>query len=76
MTIKELKSAISEMPDDWTVYFRRVAPVCGNIEEAGSINADKSAFFGTEYPCAIIEPCKDDEANAKVSVSAGEKHEN
>jgi len=59
MTIKELKLAIAKMPDEWPVYFRRVAPVLGNIEEAGSIRADRYAFFGSEYPCAIVEPFED-----------------
>jgi len=63
MTIKQLKATIANMPDEWPVYFRRIAPLCGNVEEAGTINADKYSSFGTLYPCAIIEPVKDDEEN-------------
>ena len=70
MTIAQLKKAIVDMPDDWPVYFRRVAPLCGNIEEAGTVNADKYAFFGGLYDCAIIEPCRDDEENTEVSHGA------
>lgn len=61
MSVKDLRSAIKDLPDDLPVYFRRIAPFIGNIEEAGSANLDKFASFGSEYPCLIIEPMKDDD---------------
>ena len=55
MTIKQLKAAIRDMPDNLPVYFRRIAPFCGNIEEVGAVNEDKLSSFGKLYPCVIIE---------------------
>lgn len=69
MNIKQLKAAIANMPDEWDVYFRRVAPICGNIEYAGSINADKMSSFGVVHDCAIIEPMRDsDESEQRTNM--------
>lgn len=60
MTVSDLLNAIKDLPGDLPVFFRRVAPVAGNIEEAGFANLDKFASFGVTFPCVIIEPMKDE----------------
>jgi hypothetical protein len=54
MTIKKLKEAIKDMPDDLDVFIRK-NHITGNIEYAGVINMDTYGFFGKSVPCAIIE---------------------
>ena len=61
MNIGDLKKSISNMPDDTEVFFRRVAPLCGNIESAGKIELSTYGCFGESVPCAIIEPLNDEE---------------
>lgn len=61
LTVKKLKEQIESMPDDMPVFFRRIAPLCGNIELAGIAKLDEYAFFGMVEPCVIIEPLSDDD---------------
>lgn len=63
MLIKEFKKQIADLPDDLEVYFRRVAPICGNLEIAGVAKLSEVSFFGKAYPCLIIEPTDDTEAD-------------
>lgn len=65
LTVKQLKEAIESLPDDLPVFFRRIAPLCGNIESAGDAKLDEYAFFGMTAPCLIIEPIGDDESKGK-----------
>jgi len=60
MSVKDLRDAIKDLPGDLPVYFRRVAPITGNIEEAGSAHLDTFSSFGVVDQCLIIEPMKDD----------------
>lgn len=59
LTVKDLKKILEEYPDELEVFFRRVAPICGNIEAAGFVNKDKYSTFGQIVPCIIIEPMSD-----------------
>ncbi len=59
LTVGALKKALENIPDEHPVYFRRVAPVCGNIEGAYRAELSEYAFFGGLYPCVILEPAKD-----------------
>ena len=61
MNVGDLRKAIDNLPDDMLVFFRRVAPVAGNIEMAGSANKDLYYSFGVAHDCLIIEPITDDE---------------
>ena len=61
LTVKDLKEAIAELDDKMPVFFRRVAPICGNIEGAYAANLDEYSFFGEVEKCLIIEPSKSDE---------------
>lgn len=58
MTAGDLREALSGVPSDLPIFFRRIAPICGNIEGAGRIKKDKYGFFGLSLPCLIIEPMK------------------
>lgn len=59
MNVKELRQAISDLPEDMEVMFRRIAPFCGNVESAGSAKVSTYGFFGESIPCVIIEPITD-----------------
>lgn len=67
LTVKKLKHQIENMPDDMPVFFRRVAPICGNIEEANAAILSEYSFFGHVSPCIIIEPfvATEDEADGE-----------
>ena len=56
LTVGELKKQLGGIADDLPVFFRRIAPLCGNLEEAGAATVDSYAFFGQTSPCIIIEP--------------------
>ncbi len=60
MNVGELRNVIENLPNDMPVFFRRVAPVAGNIETAGSANKDTFSSFGVVQDCLIIEPITDD----------------
>lgn len=61
LTVKELRQLIEGVGDDLPVFFRRVAPIAGNIEEAGTAIVVEYGFFGLSLPCLIIEPMAGDE---------------
>lgn len=61
LKVGDIKKLIADMPDEYEVFFRRVAPICGNIEEAGRIEIGKYSTFGIVIPCVIIEPMADEE---------------
>ena len=60
LTVKKLRSQIENLPDDMPVFFRRIAPICGNIEEASAAIPSQFSAFGIVYPCLIIEPFEAD----------------
>lgn len=60
MTVADLRAAMTGVPDDTPVYFRRIAPICGNIEAAGAAALDEASAFGSVFPCIIIEPMQDE----------------
>lgn len=64
MNVGELRQVIVDVPDDVEVVFRRVAPVCGNVEVAGRAEMSTYGFFGTSVPCLILEPEEDDDAES------------
>jgi hypothetical protein len=61
MTVKELKIALEGKPDDYEIFFRRVVPICGNIEAAGKVIQSTYQTFGIVVPCLIVEPYTDEE---------------
>lgn len=61
ITVGQLKAAIEQLDDSLPVFFRRVAPVCGNIEEAGQVMESTYGFFGKSLPCVIIGPMEDEQ---------------
>ena len=58
--IKELEKVTPETE----VFFRRVAPICGNIEAVGKVSQDEFSTFGIVDKCIIFEPYTDDETEA------------
>lgn len=60
MTVKEFKLLLSDKPDNLEVFFRRVAPICGNIKSVGKVEQTTFSTFGIEIPCIIIEPYPDE----------------
>ena len=56
LTVKSLRAALDGMPDDLPVFFERVLPICGSIEEAGAAVKDQYGSFGQVHPCVIIRP--------------------
>lgn len=59
LTVGALKQQLEELDDKLPVFFRRVAPVAGNIEGAYTVESSEFSFFGVRIPCIIIEPAKD-----------------
>ena len=59
MTVKDLRESIDGLPNDLPVFFRRISPVAGNIEQAGAANLSKFSSFGVIDQCLIIEPMSD-----------------
>ena len=56
LTVFMLKKQLENMDDDLPIFFRRVSPICGNIEEANAAVLSQYASFGFVNPCVIIEP--------------------
>jgi len=56
LSVGELKTILKELPDELPVYFRRISPIGGNIEEAYHVEPSTYACFGQALPCLIIEP--------------------
>lgn len=61
LTTGELKKLLDRIPNNLPVFFRRVAPICGNIEEASSAILSNYSSFGIVNPCLIVEPFKEDD---------------
>jgi len=60
LTVGELKKRLEGMDDSLDVFFRRVAPICGNIEGAYHVDKSTYGFFGQTIDCVIIEPSSDE----------------
>jgi hypothetical protein len=43
------------------VFFRKIAPAIGNIQEAVWLDETSYSFFGKDLPCVIIETWGDEE---------------
>lgn len=73
MTVKDIRKALDGLDDELEIYFRRVAPLCGNIEGAYHLSKSHMSFFGQSFPCLIIEPAspyrgeRDDDAEPLVA---------
>jgi hypothetical protein len=60
LTVGSLKTIIKDLPDDYLIFFRRVAPIAGNIESAYHAEVSTYGSFGVALHCVIIEPYKVD----------------
>ena len=61
LTVGKLKKTIENIPDNLPVFFRRMAPITGNIEEASAAILSDYSSFGKVSPCLIIEPFDDED---------------
>lgn len=56
LTVEELINQLQAFDKKLPVYFRRISPITGNIEEACSAELSNVGSFGIVEPCVIIEP--------------------
>ena len=61
LTVGEIKKLLEGIPDDQPAFFRRIAPICGNIEEVGKVAISTYSTFGQVLPCVIFEPMSDED---------------
>lgn len=54
MNVKDLIDALQKLPPQNEVFFRRVPPICGNIESAEIVYESVYGSFGVTLPCVII----------------------
>lgn len=53
MTVKELRKALNDYPDDMEVMTRKTE-VFGNIAYVNSVRTDSYGFFGVDMPCVLL----------------------
>lgn len=53
MTVKELKEALNQYPDDYDVMMKKTE-ILGNVGEVNSLMKDSYGFFGTDIPCVLL----------------------
>ena len=61
LTVGDIRKLIDGVPDTHPAFFRRVAPICGNIEEVGKVSMSTYSTFGIVKPCVIFEPMSDED---------------
>jgi hypothetical protein len=60
MTVKELREALSEFPDDMEVMTKKTE-FFGNIGNIFSVRLDSYGFFGHDIPCVLLTDESNDE---------------
>lgn len=53
MTVKELKEALNQYPDDYDVMTKKTE-ILGNVGEVNSLRKDSYGFFGADIPCVLL----------------------
>lgn len=61
MTVGELIQQLANIDPNIDVYFRRVAPIAGNVASVERVEEDHYSFFGVPVPCVILETYGDDD---------------
>ena len=61
MTVGELIQQLANIDPHTDVYFRRIAPIAGNIASVERVDEDHYSFFGVPIPCVILETFSDEE---------------
>lgn len=53
MTVKELRNALSNYPDDMEVLTKK-SEILGNVAIINSVRKDSYGFFGMDIPCVLL----------------------
>lgn len=53
MTVKELRNALNNYPDDMEVLTKKTE-ILGNVGEINSLRKDSYGFFGADVPCVLL----------------------
>ena len=53
MTVKELRNALNDYPDDMKVLTKKTE-IFGNVGCINSVRKDSYGFFGADIPCVLL----------------------
>ena len=53
MTVKELRNALNNYPDDMEVLTKKTE-ILGNVGYINSVRKDSYGFFGDDVPCVLL----------------------
>ena len=53
MTVKELKEALNNYPDDYDVMTKKTE-ILGNVGFVNGLRSDSYGFLGADIPCVIL----------------------
>ena len=53
MTVKDLRKALNNYPDDMEVLTKKTE-FLGNVGYVNSVREDSYGFFGTDIPCVLL----------------------
>lgn len=53
MTVKDLREALNDYPDDMEVLTKKTE-IFGNVAHVNSIKEDSYGFFGRSIPCVLL----------------------
>jgi len=60
MTVKELREALDNFPDDMEVLTKKTE-ILGNVAYVNSVKEDSYGFFGADVPCVLLTDEFDEE---------------
>lgn len=53
MTVKDLRKALNDYPDDMEVLTKKTE-LFGNVADVNSVKEDSYSFFGVDVPCVLL----------------------
>ena len=53
MTVKDLRKALNDYPDDMEVLTKKTE-LLGNVAYVNSVKEDSYGFFGKDVPCVLL----------------------
>lgn len=71
MTVKELRQALNDYPDDMEVMTKKTE-VFGNVAYVNSARTDSYGFFGVNVPCVLLTDEFKAESEHKRTIDADE----
>lgn len=54
MKVKRLKELLENVEDNTEIMIRNTINPCGNIQDLEQVELSTYMFFGSEYPCIIL----------------------